>query len=214
MTSRSPHAGLPITDDDAAIAAALKDVKRDNVALVRDGIARIEKDAVVAADGERHEADIIVYATGFQANRYLYPMHNVGRDGAVLREQWGDTPTAYLGITVPNFPNFFCMYGPGSALAHGGSLIFQSECQMRYISACIDHLIAGGLRTMEPHQDEHDAYVARHRAEVKQLVWSHTSIKHSYFKNADGDVYTANPWRLVDYWNWTKAPWFDHYDVR
>ncbi|MET7305390.1 NAD(P)/FAD-dependent oxidoreductase [Embleya sp. NPDC005575] len=192
----------------------LHTLKRDNVTLVRDGIARIEKDAVVTADGERHEADIIVYATGFQANRYLYPMHIVGRDGAVLREQWGETPTAYLGITVPNFPNLFCMYGPGSALAHGGSLIFQSECQMRYISACLDHLITGGLRTMEPRQDEHDAYVARHRAEIRQLVWSHPSIEHSYFKNADGEVYTANPWRLVDYWNWTKDPRFDHYDIR
>ena len=63
---------------------------------------------------------------------------------------WGERPAAYLGITVPGFPNFFCMYGPGTNLAHGGSLIFHSECQMRYITQCLEALIAGGHRTMEP----------------------------------------------------------------
>ena len=51
-----------------------------------------------------HEVDVIVYATGFHANRYLWPMEIVGRDGVVLGEQWGDDPTAYLGITVPELP--------------------------------------------------------------------------------------------------------------
>ena len=55
-----------------------------------------------------------------------------GKGGVTLREQWGDEPTAYLGITVPNFPNLFCLYGPGTNLAHGASLIFQSECQVNY----------------------------------------------------------------------------------
>jgi len=56
-----------------------------------------------------------------------------GRDGSNLREKWGnDNPTAYLGLTVPGFPNFFCMLGPNSGPAHGGSVIFQSECQSRY----------------------------------------------------------------------------------
>ncbi len=122
----------------------LRALTRDNVELVRDGIERIEPDAVVTADGRRHPVDVIVYATGFQANRFLWPMEIVGRDGAVLAEQWGDEPTAYLGITVPNFPNLFCLYGPGTNLASGGSLIFHSECQMRYISGCLHELLAGG----------------------------------------------------------------------
>ena len=53
---------------------------------------------------------------------------------------WGERPAAYLGITVPGFPNLFCMYGPGTNLAHGGSLIFHSECQMRYITRCLEAL--------------------------------------------------------------------------
>src|ERR1700736_4995045 len=116
----------------------LRTLTRDNVELVRTGIDRIEPDAVVTADGTRYPADVIVYATGFHANRVLWPMEITGRNGADLRSRWGERPAAYLGITVPGFPNLFCMYGPGTNLAHGGSLIFHSECQMRYIAKCLD----------------------------------------------------------------------------
>ena len=112
----------------------LRTLTRENVDLVRTGITRIEPDAVVTDDGARYDADFIVYATGFQANKMLWPMTIVGRGGEILSERWGERPSAYLGITVPGFPNFFCMYGSGTNLAHGGSLIFHSECQMRYIT--------------------------------------------------------------------------------
>ena len=62
-------------------------------------------------------------------------LRTLTRDDADLCTRWGERPVAYLGITVPGYPNLFCMYGPGTNLASGGSLIFHSECQMRYISA-------------------------------------------------------------------------------
>jgi len=161
---------------------------------------------VVTVDGVRHEVDVIVYATGFQANRFLWPMRVVGRDGVTLSEQWGDRPSAYLGITVPNFPNFFCMYGPGTNLAHGGSLIFHSECQMRYITGCLDTVLEAGGGSMEPRQDVHDAYYERAQKELDGLVWSHPSVRNSWFKGPEGRIHVLSPWRLVDYWNWTKAP--------
>jgi len=183
----------------------LRTLTRPDVDLVRTGIDHIEADAVVTEDGERHEVDVIVFATGFQANRFLFPIEVVGRDGRVLAEQWGDRPSAHLGITVPGFPNLFCMYGPGTNLAHGGSLIFHSECQMRYITGCLD-LLASGTTALEPRQDVHDAYYERVQKELKGLVWSHESIRHSWFKNPEGDIHVLSPWRLVDYWSWTKRP--------
>ena len=60
------------------------------------------------------------------------------------------SPTAYLGITVPNFPNLFCLYGPGTNLAHGGSLIFQSECQVDYVMQALRELLTSGHRALEP----------------------------------------------------------------
>ncbi len=116
----------------------LSTLTRDNVELVRRGIARIESDAVVDAEGHRYPADVLVYATGFRVNDFLSSLHVTGRDGSDLHQSWGRKPAAYLGITIPGFPNFFCMYGPGTNLASGGSLIFHSECEMRYIIGCLD----------------------------------------------------------------------------
>jgi 4-hydroxyacetophenone monooxygenase len=184
----------------------LRTLTRDDVELVRTPIDRIEAGGVVTADGVHHPADVIVFATGFQATEVLWPMTITGRAGQDLRSRWGERPAAYLGITVPGFPNFFCMYGPGTNLASGGSLIFHSECQMRYISQCLDHLITGGHRFMQPRQDTTDDWVRRSQEEMRKMVWSQPSIKHSFYKNAYGEVYTLSPWRLVDYWAWTRMP--------
>jgi 4-hydroxyacetophenone monooxygenase len=184
----------------------LRTLVRDDVDLVRTPIARIEADAVVTEDGVRHPVDVIAYATGFQATKVLWPMSIVGRDGELLAERWGERPAAYLGITVPGFPNFFCMYGPGTNLASGGSLIFHSECQMRYITGCLEQLIDGGHRSMEPRPDKTDDWVQRTQAEMSKMVWAQPSIKHSFYKNAFGEIYTLSPWRLVDYWTWTREP--------
>jgi 4-hydroxyacetophenone monooxygenase len=131
-------------------------------------------------------------------------MHIVGRGGVSLREQWGIEPTAYLGITVPNFPNLFCLYGPGTNLAHGGSLIYQSECQVNYVMEALRLLLTGSHRTMEPRADVHDEYRKRYEDEISQMVWAHWSVKHSHFKNPDGRIYTLSPWPIPTYWSWTK----------
>jgi 4-hydroxyacetophenone monooxygenase len=181
-------------------------LRQPHVDLVTDPIDHIEADAIVCASGARHEVDVIVFATGFHANRYLWPMEIVGRDGAVLGEQWGDEPTAYLGITIPNFPNLFCLYGPGTNLASGGSLIFHSECQMRYVLGCLALQIETGARTIECTAAAHDEYNDRLQAELAQMVWSHPSIRHSWYRNGSGRIFILSPWRLVDYWTWTRAP--------
>jgi len=178
---------------------------RDNVDLVRTDIARIVEDGVVTVDGTHHPADVICYATGFRNNDYLWPMHIVGRDGTVLREQWGEEPTAYLGISIPNFPNLFCVYGPGTNLASGASLIFQSECQLNYIMEALRSLLESGARAIEPRAEVHDAYVQRYEGEIAQMVWAHASVKHSHFKNSDGRVFTLSPWPIPTYWRWTKT---------
>jgi len=163
-------------------------------------------DGVVTVDGTLHEVDVIIYATGFHANRYLWPMEIIGRDGAVLGEQWGDEPTAYLGITIPNFPNLFCVYGPGTNLAHGGSLFFHSECQVRYIMECLEMLLESEKSSIECTTLAHDEYNERLQAELETMIWSHPSIRNSWYRNDSGRIYILSPWRLVDYWSWTRQP--------
>ncbi len=203
--------GKRTLQDNGTWLAALK---RDDTALINRAAVRLTERGVVDADGVEREVDVIVCATGFHANRYLWPMHIVGRGGAVLSEQWGEEPSAYLGITAPNFPNLFCMYGPGTNLAFGGSMIFHGECQMRYIANSLKLLIDGGHQSMDLRQQVQDDYFQRLCDEHETMIWSHPSIKHSWYQNAAGKVTVLSPWRLLDYWRWTAAPTAAHYDLR
>ncbi len=196
-----PATGKRTLQDNGSWLAALK---RDNVELVREGIDHIDETGVVTASGQHHDADIIVLATGFTMTKVLFPMEFVGRGGVTLNEFWADRPSAYLGITVPGFPNLFMMYGPSTHLNHGGSLIFHSECQMRYIGGCLDLLAGSGKTAMEPRPELYEAYHRKHQDEIRQLVWSSPLIKHTHFRNAEGEIHTVSPFRLVDYWNWTR----------
>ncbi|KMS52038.1 hypothetical protein V474_03015 [Novosphingobium barchaimii LL02] len=177
---------------------------RPNVDLIDSGIDHVEADAVIDKDGVRHEVDIIVMATGFQARRLLWPMHIEGRNGAVIRERWGeDDPRAHLGITVPDFPNFFVIYGPNTNLAHGGSAVFHSECQIRYIMQGLRELVETGNAALEVKPEAFWDYQDKVDAAHRGMVWSHPGVT-SWYKNKDGRVTANSPWRLVDYRNLTE----------
>ncbi len=190
-----------------------KMLRHDHVDLVTDGIERIEPDAIVTADGARHEVDMIVMATGFHAKRMLWPIEFTGRGGADLRTIWGeDNPKAYYGITMPRFPNLFLLYGPNTNLGHGGSAIFHAECQVRYIVKCLRNLIEGGHGSMECRPEVHDAYNARCDAAHQNMVWSHPGM-NNWYRNAAGRVFANSPWRLLDYWSMTAEPEMNDYIV-
>ena len=141
-----PALGKRVLQDDGSW---LRCLQRPNVELVRTAVDRIVPDGVVTVDGTHYPADVICYATGFRHNDYLASMHLTGRDGVSLRDQWGDEPTAYLGITIPNFPNLFCAYGPGTNLAAGASLFYHSEFQVHYALEAIRETLTSGARRCE-----------------------------------------------------------------
>jgi 4-hydroxyacetophenone monooxygenase len=176
---------------------------RANVDLVTDPIDHIEKDAVITKDGVRHPLDVLVMATGFQARRMLTPMHVEGRSGRTLRDVWGeDDPRAYLGITVPGFPNFFLIYGPNTNLAHGGSAVFHSECQIRYTMQALRELLESGKAALEVRPEPYQGYQDKVDTALRSMVWSHPGVT-SWYKNQSGRVTQTSPWRLVDYRNLT-----------
>lgn len=184
----------------------LKTLRRDNVELIRTPIRSITPQGVETDDGVHHEVDVIVYATGFRHTDVLWPMRITGRNGTDLHALWGSKPYAYLGITVPGFPNFFVLYGPGAHLAHGGSLIFNSELEMRYIDACLAKLADEQLHSIEPTAQAATEWHQATQTAIAQTVWAHPAVKHSYFKNADGEIHTVSPWRLDEYWSAVREP--------
>jgi 4-hydroxyacetophenone monooxygenase len=177
---------------------------RDNVELVDTAVDHVGRDAIVTADGRRIGVDMIVLATGFRATRMLEAIDIAGAGGLSLRAAWdGDDPRAFLGITVPGFPNFFVMYGPNTNLGHGGSLIFQGECQARYIAQAVRHLAASGAVALDVRPEVFAGYNAEVDAQLARMVWGVPGVSN-WFKNSKGRIVTNSPWRVVDYWQRTR----------
>jgi 4-hydroxyacetophenone monooxygenase len=184
---------------------------KPNVELITDPIDRFTRDGIIASDGKSRLADIIVVSTGFKVTDMAARLNITGRDGKPLAEAWAnDNPTAYLGLTVPGFPNFFTMLGPNTGPAHGGSVIFQSECQSRYITACLVEMIERDITAIDVRQDAHDRYIREVDAEHEQLIWTHPGMS-TYYRNKQGRVFSAMPWRFVDYWRMTHDPDLSQY---
>ncbi|MEO8162521.1 MAG: NAD(P)/FAD-dependent oxidoreductase, partial [Ilumatobacteraceae bacterium] len=202
VVPKYPPAAKRIVVDNGAWATALK---RDNVALVTDRITKITQQGVCTADGTEHRADIIVYATGFHASEFLSPMSVIGRNGVDLHQQWGGNARAYLGISMPNFPNFFCLYGPNTNVVVNGSIIFFSECEVHYVIGCLKLLLEGDKRTLECRQDVHDSYNALVDQGNSQMAWGVSKV-NSWYKNRHGRVAQNWPFSLIDFWERTRAP--------
>ena len=204
-----PPYGKRILLDNGWFAA----ITKPNVELVTDDIVRIDPSGVVTTDGQLREADIVVLATGFKVSLMTARLNVTGREGRKLTDVWADdNPSAHLGITVPGFPNLFTMQGPNSGLGHGGSAIFQAECQARYIAGCLARMIEDGIDAIDVQQDVHDEYVRRVDAEHEGMIWTHPGMS-TYYRNAGGRVVSVMPWRLVDYWSMTHEPDFSEFLV-
>lgn len=180
----------------------LRCLKRDHVELVNDQIVAVDEKGIVTADG-RYDVDVIVLATGFRASEVLCPMEVIGRDGVSISDFWDGRPAGYNGISVPGFPNFFMMQGPGTGLAHAGSVIFVLECQMRYIGEALAALLEHDKRSIEPTPRAYERYNRELQQEISTLMWGHPSIAHSWYKAADGGVYVLCPFGNVEYWRRT-----------
>lgn len=181
-------------------------LRRDDVELVTDGVARITATGVVTDAGQAHEADIIVLSTGFDAQHYLPGIEVRGRGGEELHDAWGiDDAAAHLGITVPGFPNLFLMYGPNTNAGAGGSFIFVAEAQGRYIVDLITTMVHDRIGALECRPDALQRWVSEVDAAHDRMVWSHPGMT-TYYRNSRGRVITNSPYRVVDYWAMTRHP--------
>ena len=189
----------------------LKILTRDNVDLVTGPIQKITATGLVDKDGVEHPADMIVLATGYRAQCPLYPIEVIGTNGSI-RDHWGeDDPRAHLGITVPDFPNLFMIYGPNTNLGHGGSALFHSECQIRYIMQALREMIENDIDIVEVRKEPFEAYNRKLDAEFEGMVWTHPGVT-SWYKNKAGRVVTNSPWALCVYRNLTAS--FDPSDFK
>jgi len=177
---------------------------RPDVELVTTPIAELTESGIVTSDGQEREFDVIAMASGFDVARFLAPVPVHGRGGVSIREAWGDEdPRAYLGTVTPGFPNFFTLYGPNTALGHGGSFIFVVECQVNYVLSVLDQMFATGISEVECREEVCRDYNALMEDMHSRMVWTHPGMR-SYLQNSRGRVVMNSPWRTTDYWMLTS----------
>jgi 4-hydroxyacetophenone monooxygenase len=178
---------------------------RENVRLVTAGIERITPGGIVTRDGEEHPADVLIYGTGFRASEFLTPMQVTGRGGLDLHAQWQGDARAYLGITIPGFPNLFCLYGPNTNIVVNGSIVYFSECGVRYILGCLEQLLRSGARALEVKRSVHDVFNEAVDAQNRRMAWGASEV-NSWYKNPLGRVAQNWPFTLLEYWQRTLRP--------
>jgi 4-hydroxyacetophenone monooxygenase len=180
-------------------------LRNERVELVCSPITEVRTDRVVTEDGGEHPADVLVIATGFDVLRFLTSYEARGRSGRSLREVWSDDDArAYLGTVVPDFPNFFCLYGPNLQPGHGGSLMFVVEMQMRYVMDVIRKMTEWNAGAFECRREVHDAYNDEVDRAHANMVWTHPGME-TYYRNSRGRVVVNSPYLNATYFDRTRA---------
>jgi cation diffusion facilitator CzcD-associated flavoprotein CzcO len=174
-------------------------LKRENVELIPRAVTRVTQTGVVDTEGVERRVDVLVLATGFQPTNYLAHLRVVGRDGRSLRDHWAAEPRAFLGITVPGFPNFFIMYGPGT---NGGEIVWMLERQAEYAVRVVRRMMRTSASAVEVKRRWADAYDRWLQWTVRNTAWT---VSNNYFKSGSGKVVTQWPYSPLVYRALTKS---------
>ncbi len=181
---------------------------RDHVEVVTDKVIGVEPTGVRTADGELHEADVLIWGTGFAATDFLAPMRVTGMGGRDLHEGWTGGARAHLGLSVPDFPNLFCVYGPNTNLG-GSSIINMLEAQADYIAQVARRIADGGARAVVVRREVAEAYDTEMQSRLSTSAWAGCS---SWY--VDGPRITTNwPGQVAEYQQRTAVVDWDELEV-
>jgi len=193
--------------DNGVWPAALKDPKvfvetRPITALSESGVTVAEDGG---DQGNQHPLDVIIYATGFRASEFLAPMQITGIQGKNLHEWWAGEARAYLGMCMPGFPNFFCMYGPNTNLVVHGSLILFAESSAHYILQCLRMLLTEKRQSMAVTEEAFRSFNEMIDRENALMAWGASSVS-SWYKNDSGRVTQNWPLSIDTFYTMTEKP--------
>lgn len=184
-------------------------IQRENALLVTEKIERIEPRGVRTTDGVLHECDILVYATGISAHTPFAPMKVVGLDGLTIDEAWKDGAKAYLGVSIPEFPNFFMIGGPNSPIGNF-SFLMTAERQCSFIMQLVDEVASGSAVALAPTQQATEAFNKAIREKMGDTVWS--SGCSSWYQDEKGNI-ASWPWSFEVFETMLSRPNLQHFKL-
>jgi cation diffusion facilitator CzcD-associated flavoprotein CzcO len=164
---------------------------RPNVELVTDRIAEVTANAIRTEDGTERPTDVLVLATGFKTHGFVAPMAITGAEGRTLAQEWAQVPRAYLGMSVPGFPNMFLLYGPNTN-GGTGSVVYTIEAGIRHVISALGELERARARRIELRRETAEAFDRELRAALAGTVW-HTGCT-SWYVDSNGNDPNQWPW--------------------
>ena len=174
------------------------------LSLLPDGIREIREHSIVTEDGTERPIDVLIYATGFRATEPLHDTRLVGRNGVEIHQAWKDRISAYLGVTVSGFPNFFILLGPNTGLGHN-SVVLMSEAQIGYVMDCLRLMRKRGSKVMEVKQATQQRFVEELRKRLAGTVWESGGCRSWYQDAKTGESPVIWPGSVVAYKRRTRA---------
>ena len=166
-----------------------------NVEVVTESVVEVLPHGVRSADGTVHEVDVIIYGTGFAATEFLSPMQITGVDGADLHGRWKEGARAYLGLSVPDFPNLFVVYGPNTNLG-GSSIINMLEAASAAITTLLRHAESQGGGAVVVRRDAEQRFDDEIQERLAHSVWANCS---SWYHEDGGRITTNWPGQVAEY---------------
>ncbi|MEU7216732.1 flavin-containing monooxygenase [Nocardia iowensis] len=173
-------------------------LQRDNCKLITWPIARLSEHGIRTAEGVEHQADCIVFATGFDVSKTGTPIPVVGRDGRVLADEWSRGAYAFKSVAVSGYPNMFLTFGPNSGPGHNSALVYM-EAQIDYLVSAIGTILEQDLRVLDVKKDRQDRYNAGMQRRLTSTTWN--SGCRSWYLTEDGFNATMYPGFATQYVN-------------
>jgi 4-hydroxyacetophenone monooxygenase len=195
-----------------------KTLLEPHVELVMGEVTQVTPTGVVGGDGVEREVDVIITATGFAVSKYRWPADYRGKGGASLAEFWEadpEGPKAYIGMTVPGFPNLFTLYGP-NAQPRSGAIVGWFETWAQYVCRAIIYTVERGHRELDVKKDVFESYNEALKKETEGKVWIDPgAVERNYYVNDAGRLQTSVPWTLEDYFDFfQRTDFVEDYDVK
>ena len=187
--------------------------KRHNVELVTERIAEVRENSVVTQDGAERPIDVLIYGTGFYVTEQFIDMKLFGRNGLEIHDAWRKGLSAYLGVTVSGFPNFFMLLGPNTGLGHN-SVVLMIEAQVKYVINCLKLMRKRNIAAMEVRAEAQKHFAANLRDHMARTVWQSGGCRSWYQDTHTGENTTLWPGSVIQYFRAMHSVSLSEYEVR
>ncbi|RAL03178.1 flavin-containing monooxygenase [Aspergillus ibericus CBS 121593] len=182
----------------------LKTLKKDNVDVVYGGVTSVTPSGCISDDGQQHEGDIIICATGFDTS-YIprYPV--LGPNGRNLQTEWADSIMGYMGVGISEFPNTFTMLGPYTPVSNGPTMV-AIEAQADYICSFIDRYQTEPIHSMALKQDVCAEFKEHVGSMMQKAVWTDNCRNSHNNHTIGGRIPTTWPGSTLHYLEAIREP--------